>query len=105
VNLNYLGKNVGAASALDLAFLSHFFGGLLGFYHGVRILEAEGMPVTLLGSMIAEVAPALGEIIKHDANVIASENYGQPESSLKNSAKQLSTLNFRPLSLRSFKKD
>jgi 3-hydroxyisobutyrate dehydrogenase-like beta-hydroxyacid dehydrogenase len=86
VNLSYLGEEVGSASALDLAFLSHFFGGLLGFYHGAKILEAEGLPVTMLGSMIAEVAPALGEIIKHDANVIHSNDYSQPESSLRNSA-------------------
>ncbi len=85
-NLPYLGEEVGSASALDLAFLSHFFGGLLGFYHGARILEFEGMPVTSLGSMIAEVAPAIGQIIKHDAHVIQSARFANPESSLKNSA-------------------
>lgn len=85
-NLTYLGVDVGAASALDLAFLSYFFGGLLGFYHGARLLEAEGMPVTALGSMIAAVAPALGQIIDHDARVIHDGRFENPESSLKNSA-------------------
>jgi 3-hydroxyisobutyrate dehydrogenase-like beta-hydroxyacid dehydrogenase len=85
-NLTYLGEEVGSAAALDLAFLSHFFGGLLGFYHGARILEAERMPVTALGSMIAAVAPALGQIIDHDAGVIQADRYENPESTLKNSA-------------------
>jgi hypothetical protein len=40
----------GSASALDLAFLSHFFDGLLGFHHGAQILEAKGLSVVVLES-------------------------------------------------------
>jgi hypothetical protein len=72
-----------STSALDLAFLSHFFGGLLGLYHGARILEAKGLFVTILGEIIVEVASTLGQIIKHDAKVTASDDDSQPESSLK----------------------
>jgi hypothetical protein len=44
-----MGEAIGAASAWDLAVLSHFFGGLLGFYHGARIFESEGIRVDDLG--------------------------------------------------------
>ncbi|XYI03561.1 NAD(P)-dependent oxidoreductase [Sorangium sp. So ce1128] len=79
----YLGEKVGAASALDLAFLSNVFLAILGFYHGARICEAEGLRVADLGSMLADVAPAIGAMIKHDAHVIQSETYGDPEASLE----------------------
>lgn len=82
----YLGTDAGAAAALDLAFLAHFFGGLLGFYHGARIMEAEGLDIVVLGEMIAEVAPALGQIVRNDAGTIARGTFGATESTLGNSA-------------------
>ncbi|MGK3962888.1 NAD(P)-dependent oxidoreductase [Sorangium sp. So ce118] len=78
----YVGEKVGAASALDLAFLSYVFVGLLGFYHGARICEVEGLSVADLGSMLADVAPAVGAMIKHDAHVIQSGAFGDPQSSV-----------------------
>jgi 3-hydroxyisobutyrate dehydrogenase-like beta-hydroxyacid dehydrogenase len=84
--LTYVGDDPGAAAALDLAFLSHFFGGLLGFYHGARIMEAEGLPVGQLGDMIAEVAPALGQMIAQDAGRIAASHFSGSESTLNTCA-------------------
>lgn len=78
--LEYVSEYTGAAAALDLAFLFHFFGGLLGFYHGARIMEAENLPVTQLGEMIQVVAPALGAIVNADAQRIAGNTYEAPES-------------------------
>ncbi|WP_438030630.1 NAD(P)-dependent oxidoreductase [Sorangium sp. So ce233] len=83
----YLGQNVGAASAVDLAFLSHLFMGLLGFYHGARICEDEGLRVADLGSMLADVAPAIGAMIKQDGNVIQGGAYYGSESSLDTCAR------------------
>ena len=82
----YLGDDAGAAAALDLAFLAHFFGGLLGFYHGARIMEAEGQDVAVLGEMVAEVAPALGQIFRGDAGTIKRGTFAATESTLRNSA-------------------
>jgi 3-hydroxyisobutyrate dehydrogenase-like beta-hydroxyacid dehydrogenase len=81
------GTKVGAASALDLAFLSHLFGGLLGFYHGARICESEGIRVGDLGVMFAGLAPAIGGMIKHDADRIQAESYADPQSSLETCAR------------------
>ncbi|MDF2694730.1 MAG: hypothetical protein K0S65_3113 [Labilithrix sp.] len=79
----YHGDKVGSASALDLAFISSLFGGLLGFYHGARICETEGLRVDALGAMLAAIAPAIGEMIKNDGAVIQAGRYDNPESSLK----------------------
>ncbi|MGK3983626.1 NAD(P)-binding domain-containing protein [Sorangium sp. So ce136] len=78
----YFGEKVGTASALDLAFLSYAFLGLIGFYHGARICEVEGLSVADLGSMLADVAPAIGAMIKHDAHVIQAGTFGDPQSSV-----------------------
>ncbi|WP_437786634.1 NAD(P)-dependent oxidoreductase [Sorangium sp. So ce1097] len=85
----YLGQDVGAASALDLAFLSHLFLGLLGFYHGARLCEAEGLRVADLGAMLASVAPAIGGMIKQDGDVIQAGTYLGSESSLDTCARGL----------------
>jgi 3-hydroxyisobutyrate dehydrogenase-like beta-hydroxyacid dehydrogenase len=84
--VEHVGEDVGAAAALDLAFLSYFFGGLLGFYHGVRIMETENLPVTVLGNMVGAVAGPLGKIVQQDGERIARNDLETPESSLQNSA-------------------
>ncbi|WP_437948384.1 NAD(P)-binding domain-containing protein [Sorangium sp. So ce296] len=81
--VSYLGGQVGSASALDLAFISFVFGGLVGFYHGARICESEGLRVGDFGSMIADVAPAVGGMIKQDGDAIQVGTYESPESSLE----------------------
>lgn len=88
----FVGENVGAASALDLAFLSHLFGGLIGFYHGARICESEGLPVGDLGKMLAGAAPAIGGMVGHDAERIQAEHYAQPQSSLETCARGIDLL-------------
>ena len=85
-NVTYLGERVGSAAALDLALLSHLFGALLGFFHGARILESEGLPVNSLGSMLTDLAPAVGQMVKNEADAIQTEMYENPESSLETCA-------------------
>jgi 3-hydroxyisobutyrate dehydrogenase-like beta-hydroxyacid dehydrogenase len=82
-NLMYVGEPVGAASAWDLATLSCLFGAMLGFFHGARICESEGLRVGDFGSMIAAIAPVLGEMIKHAGEVIQTGTYENPQSSVK----------------------
>lgn len=82
-NLMYMGEPVGLASAWDLAILSNLFGLMTGFIQGARIFESEGISVKGLGSMIANIAPVLGGMVVHEAEVIETGNFGQPESSLK----------------------
>jgi 3-hydroxyisobutyrate dehydrogenase-like beta-hydroxyacid dehydrogenase len=74
-NLMYMGESVGSASAWDLATLSCL--------HGARVFESEGLRVSDLGSMIADIAPILGEMIRHAGAVIQTGTYENPESSVK----------------------
>ncbi|MEJ7686504.1 MAG: hypothetical protein WKG52_05620 [Variovorax sp.] len=41
----YLGEKPSLASAMDFATLSYVYGALIGFFHGVRIAESEGLGV------------------------------------------------------------
>src|SRR5918992_6284527 len=82
-NLIYMGESVGSASAWDLATLSCLFGALLGFFHGARIFESEGLRVGDLGSMIANISPVLGEMIQHAGEVIQTGTFDRPQSSVK----------------------
>ena len=45
-DLRYLGANIGAASTLDLAFLSRLVGVIFGAIHGAHVCESEGVPVS-----------------------------------------------------------
>ena len=85
----YVGAQVGTAAALDLGVLSHMYGALFGFYHGVRIVEAERTDVAELGTLIHEIAPALAEMVKHEADVLRERRFAQPESTLGSSARVL----------------
>ncbi|KAL1915159.1 uncharacterized protein VTP21DRAFT_7640 [Calcarisporiella thermophila] len=82
-NLQYLGVSVGAAIAWELGFMSYLWGSMLGFFHGARIFESEGIPVDALGSMIINIAPLIGEMIKHESSVIQAEAYETPQSTLR----------------------
>jgi 3-hydroxyisobutyrate dehydrogenase-like beta-hydroxyacid dehydrogenase len=86
-NVIYLGEQVGSASALDSAVLSFFFGGILGFFHGSLICESEDLRVDSFGAMAANIAPVLGEIIKHQSEVIQAGTYENPEASVRICAK------------------
>lgn len=82
----FLGPQVSLASTWDLATLSCLFGALLGFFHGARIFESEGLKVSGLGAAIAEIAPAIGEMIKESGDVIQSGLYDNVQSSVKTCA-------------------
>lgn len=77
-----LGEAVGAASAMDCAMLSYLIASIIGFLHGARICESEGLPVDSLGSMIAELSRIIGDDVKTQAEVVQSEAYDQPLASL-----------------------
>lgn len=82
-NVTYLGEQVDAASAMDLATLSYIYGAVLGFFHGARICEAEGFRVDSYGSIVADIAPSFGEFLKHEGAVIQTGDYAISESPLK----------------------
>lgn len=82
-HLMYMGAAPGAAAAWDLAILSSLFGLITGFLQGARIFESEKLDVNALGDKINNIAPVLGEMVRHEGAVISAGNFGLPESSLK----------------------
>jgi 3-hydroxyisobutyrate dehydrogenase-like beta-hydroxyacid dehydrogenase len=82
-NLIYTGESVGSAAAWDLGVLSSLFGALFGFLHGARVFESEGLAVGDLGTMIARIAPVLGEMVKHTGDAIQSGDFGNPQSTVE----------------------
>ena len=82
-NVKYLGEEVGAASTMDLATLSYVYGATVGFFHGARIAESEGLRVDHFGSLVAEISPTFGEFFRHEGAVIQSGNYEVTESPLR----------------------
>jgi len=64
-DIRYLGENVAAAAALDLADLSESLGKYTGLLHGARLCEAEGVGTDLLASLYPEGdrARELAEIV------------------------------------------
>ncbi|MCY0987800.1 NAD(P)-binding domain-containing protein [Nannocystis sp. ILAH1] len=81
--VRFAGEPPGAAAALDFGVLASLFGALLGFYHGARLMESEGLPVDSLGEVMAATAPAMGEMIRIDAEAIHHGRYEAPEASLE----------------------
>lgn len=82
-NISYLGSGVGAAAGLDCALLSFGAGAILGSIHGAQICLAEEIPLDLYGAMLAELAPVLGDEVKHIADTVHAGEYGNPQASLK----------------------
>ncbi|PZD96522.1 NAD(P)-dependent oxidoreductase [Paenibacillus sambharensis] len=81
-NVPYYGEQVSAASSIDLAFLSYLFGSYLGLFHAARILESDGLRVDDFGTMLAHISPMIGQVIKHESEVIQTGAYAHPQSSL-----------------------
>ncbi len=81
-NLKYLGEHIGAAAAMDTATLSYIYGAAAGFLHGALIAESENFDVKEYGNIIAEIAPGMGEFLKHEGKVIASGDFSISQSPL-----------------------
>jgi 3-hydroxyisobutyrate dehydrogenase-like beta-hydroxyacid dehydrogenase len=80
--LQYMGEDPGAASTWDMGFLAVLFGAISGYFHATKLFESEGLPPTALGNMILQLAPVLGEMLKHQGDIIEAGAYHERHSSL-----------------------
>jgi 3-hydroxyisobutyrate dehydrogenase-like beta-hydroxyacid dehydrogenase len=76
-DLRYLGENISAAAALDLALLTHELCDYLGAIHGAHLCESENISVEVFASMFPDGHPAKGP-----AQVIHSGKYNDPGATL-----------------------
>ena len=77
-DLRYLGPNIAAASALDLAWLSEIFGVIAGVAHGARICLAENVELDLYAELFDE-----NDLAKHWAGIIQRRSFANPGATLK----------------------
>lgn len=70
-DIRYLGENVAAAAALDLAELSESLGKYTGLLHGARLCEAEGVGADLLASLYPE-----GNRTRELAEIVHAGDFG-----------------------------
>ena len=76
-DLRYAGETVGAAAALDLAFLSQRIGLFMGLAHGVRLCESEGVSPDVYASIFPE-----GDRSRAFAHVVHGDAYSNPGATL-----------------------
>lgn len=91
-HVSYAGPSVGAAAALDLAFLSYLFAAMIGFVHAARLCQVEGVPVTALNAMLTAAIPATGAMIADQGQAIDRGDYSKPESTLEICAQAMQLL-------------
>jgi 3-hydroxyisobutyrate dehydrogenase-like beta-hydroxyacid dehydrogenase len=82
-NVVYLGEKIEAAATMDLATLSYVYGAFVGFLHGARIAESEGLDVSQYGKIVNAISPSFGAFFQHEGTVIQSGDFTITESPLR----------------------
>lgn len=82
-NVIHLGERIEAAATMDLATLSYVYGAFLGFVHGARIAESEGLDVSRFGEIVNTISPSFGAFFQHEGKVIQSGDFTITESPLR----------------------
>lgn len=82
-NVVYLGNKIEAAATMDLATLSYVYGAFVGFLHGARIAESQGLDVSQYGKIVNTISPSFGAFFEHEGNVIRSGDFTITESPLR----------------------
>ncbi len=82
-NYIYLGGQIEAAAAMDLASLSYVYGAFIGFVQGALIAQSQGLDVAQLGKIVSDISPSFGAFFAHEGKVIQSGDFTLTESPLR----------------------
>jgi len=82
-NAMFVGKEIGQASATDIAALSFCMGSMLGFLHGYIVYEAERLPVGGYLQLIKTLMPAMEAALADLSQKIQSKDYWYTQASLE----------------------
>ncbi len=77
-NVRYMGENIRAAAALDLAWLSQQYGVIMGVVHGAYLCESEDVDVGLYATTFPE-----GGFARQLAEIIGANNYTDTGATLR----------------------
>jgi len=81
-NAMFVGKEIGQASATDIALLSFFTGTMLGFIQGHVVYEAENLPGEGYLQIIKSLMPALDAALTDICRRIRAKDYSDPQATL-----------------------
>ncbi|PST82557.1 3-hydroxyisobutyrate dehydrogenase [Pedobacter yulinensis] len=76
----YLGNNIGAAAAMDLATLSYVYGAYLGFLQGVLFVDSEQLDLDVYGKTVARMSASFGQFLQHQGKAIARQQFEVTQS-------------------------
>ena len=82
-NAMFVGKEIGQASATDVAGLSFAMGAMLGFLHGYIVYEAENLPVGGYLQVVKKFMPAIEAALADLCAKIQSKDYGNTQAALE----------------------
>jgi 3-hydroxyisobutyrate dehydrogenase-like beta-hydroxyacid dehydrogenase len=80
--VRYLGRNPGAASALDCAVLTMYMLNIVGLVHGIAICESESVNPSELVAIINAQLPVFGELNRAILASIRDRVFAHPQASL-----------------------
>ena len=98
-NAMFVGKEIGQASATDIACLSFCMGAFLGFLHGYIVYEAENLPVAGYLQVVKTLMPAMEAALADLCEKIKTKDYGNTQASLENTQASLETWAVAPREL------
>jgi len=81
-DIRYLGSNVGAAAALEVAVASYYICTHLGLIHSALICESEGVPADVLASTIIDSQPSDAQEIANLGQAILKNDFADPDASI-----------------------
>ena len=82
-NTIFVGKEIGQASATDIAGLSFVMAAMLGFLHGYIVCEAENLSVDGYLQLIKKFMPALEAALADLCVKIQGKDYGNTQAALE----------------------
>ncbi|HXZ30645.1 MAG TPA: NAD(P)-binding domain-containing protein [Terriglobales bacterium] len=82
-NTMFVGKEIGNASATDIASLSFAMGTILGFLHGYVVYEAENLPASGYLPIVKQLMPAMEAALADLCNKIQSKDYANTQATLE----------------------
>jgi 3-hydroxyisobutyrate dehydrogenase-like beta-hydroxyacid dehydrogenase len=82
-NAIFVGKEIGQASATDVAGLSFAMGAMLGFLHGYIVYEAENLPVDGYLQVVKKFMPAVEAGLADLCKKIQGKDYGSTHAALE----------------------
>lgn len=82
-NAMFVGKEIGQASATDIAVLSFATGTMLGFLQGSVVYEAENLPLEGYLQIVKGLMPALEAVLTDLCRRIQAKDYSNPQATLE----------------------